>query len=138
MEKFLPILFAISFPIVWVSVSLLLSRLSGWTKLTSHYADNSDKPGKTCYMRSGSVGKVPYRSCLILRTCETGLRLSVLFPFRIGHPPLFIPWDQFHGLSRKRVLFATVLKTSVGMPVIANVTLPIWVHDHLPENQKIE
>ena len=132
MEKLIPVAFAIGFPVMWVAVSLLLSHMGGWAKLAEHYTDRGEEQGKTYYMRSGYVGAVNYKSCLILRVCENGLRLSVLFPFRIGHPPLFIPWDQFHSISEKRVFFFPFLDTYVGMPVVANLVLPIWVRDHLP------
>ena len=132
MEKLIPILFAIGFPFMWVSISLLLSHVGGWAKLAEHYADRDDEKGDTYYMRSGYVGAVNYKSCLIIRVCENGLRLSILFPFRIGHPPVFIPWDQFHSVSEKRVLFFRFVDTYVGMPVVANVVLPIWVHEHMP------
>jgi hypothetical protein len=41
---------------------------------------------------SGYVGLTSYGSCLIVGVDPTGIRLSILFPFRIGHPPLFLPW----------------------------------------------
>jgi hypothetical protein len=132
MDKFFPIAFAIGFPIMWVAVSLVLSHMGGWSKLAEHYADHQHVSGETYYMRSGFVGAINYKSCLNLRVCETGLRLSVLFPFRVGHPPLFIPWDQFHSISEKRVFFFRFLDTYVGRPVIANVVLPIWIRDYFP------
>jgi len=138
METLLPIAFAIGFPIMWVSISILLSRMGGWAKLAECYADRGDEQGETHYMRSGSVGVVNYSSCLTLCVCKNGLRLSVLFPFRIGHPPLFIPWDQFHRISEKRVLFFRSLDTYVGMPVVAHMLLPIWVRDHLPADRSDE
>lgn len=135
MEKLIPIAFAIGFPIMWVSMSLLLSHMGDWAKLAEQYADSHMEQGETHCMSSGHVGSVNYKSCLILRVCENGLGLSVLFPFRIGHPPLFIPWDQFHSTSEKRVLFFRFLDAYVGTPVVANLVLPLWVRDHLPAPQ---
>jgi hypothetical protein len=136
MEKFIPVVFAIGFPVMWVSISLLLSHMGGWSKLAKHYADTEQVHGETYYMRSGSIGVVNYKSCLILSVSETGLRLSVLLPFRIGHPPIFIPWDQFHSVSEKRVFFFPFLDTYVGTPVVANIVLPIWVRDYLPSDKR--
>jgi len=31
-----------------------------------------------------------------------GLHLSVLFPFRPGHPPLLIPWQDISAIETKR------------------------------------
>ena len=138
MEKLIPIAFAIGFPIMWVSISVLLSHIGGWAKLAERYRAKGDEPGETYFMRSGFVGSVNYRSCLILRVCENGLRMSVLFPFRIGHPPLFIPWDQFHSVTEKRKFFFRFLDTYVGVPVVANVVLPIWVSAYFPTEKNYE
>ncbi|MCA8997545.1 MAG: hypothetical protein KDA80_11170 [Planctomycetaceae bacterium] len=132
MEKLLLIAGIIGFPIAWGSISVLASHVGGWAKLAAHYTDTRSEQGDTYYMRSGSVGIVKYNACLILRVCENGLRLSVVFPFRIGHPPLFIPWDQFHSVSETGLFFLRFLDAYVGTPVVANVRLPIWVRDHLP------
>ena len=132
LQKLIPIACAVGLPIRWVSVSLLLSHLGGWTALAKRYADREKKQGATYFMRSGNIGVVSYQSCLTIRVCEDGLGLSVLFPIRFGHPPLFIPWDQFHCVSEKRVFFFRFVFAYVGMPVVVNVILPIWIRDHLP------
>ena len=33
-----------------------------------------------------------------------GLYLAVLFPFRIGHPPLLIPWRDIKAKKEKRLM----------------------------------
>lgn len=45
-----------------------------------------------------------YGSCLIVGVNPEGIRLSVLFLFRIGHPPLFIHWPEV-SMREKRFLF---------------------------------
>lgn len=138
MEKLIPVAFVIGFTIMWAAASLLMSHVGGWANLAKHYPDNVDEQGETHGMCNGYVGVISYKLCLILGVCKNGLRLSVLLPFRIGHPPVFIPWDQFHRVYEKRVLFFRVLDTYVGTPVVANVVLPIWVRDHLPAQQSTE
>lgn len=139
MDELIPLAFAIiGFPILWVSISLLISHIGGWAKLAEYYADVRDEQGESYYMRSGYVGVINYRSCLTLRVCKNGLRLSVPFPFRIGHPPLFIPWDQFYRVSEKRIYFVRWLDTDVGRPLVANLVLPIWMRDHLCTPQNIK
>jgi hypothetical protein len=135
----LPIAFVLLFGVIWAGVCLLLSHMGGWARLAEHYAARDDEPGETHYMCSGAVGWVSYRSCLILRVCDNGLRMSVWFPFRIGHPPLFIPWDEFHGVFEKRMLRLTsFVVASVGMPVVAEVALPLWVREQLPVEVMLE
>lgn len=132
MNSLVPVVFAIAFPFLWVSVSLVLSHLGGWAQLAARYRDNRREPGATYYFRTGAVGAVNYRSCLVLRVCETGLGISVGFPFRIGHPPLFIPWGEFHSAEVARLLFIPFVEAYVGLPVVATIRLPIWLRSHLP------
>jgi len=134
MDRLLPFAFFILFPAMWIGISLVLSRMGGWARLAAHYPD-ADDSGTTYRMRSGVVGGVNYKSCLNLRVCDRGLRMSITFPFRIGHAPIFIPWNQFHSISEKRLLFSRSIDTNIGMPVIANVTLPLWIRDYLPPDR---
>ena len=126
------LLFFVFFVLMWLLASLVLAQVGGWAKLAERYATHDSQIGKNYSMRSGYVGSVRYKSCLNLRVCKKGLRLSVLPLFRVGHPPLFIPWDQFHNVSEKRVLFFRFLKMSVGKPTVVTVTLPALVGEYLP------
>ena len=45
-----------------------------------------------------------YGNCLILAVNSDGIYLSVFFLFRIGHPPLFIPWPDV-SMRERRFLF---------------------------------
>jgi hypothetical protein len=42
---------------------------------------------------------------------EDALYLSVLFPFRVGHPPLRIPWNEIKLSRTKRFWFRYVVLT---------------------------
>src|SRR3979409_784496 len=95
----------------YVVCLLLASHIGGWSKLAKHYPDSETCHGKISRFQSGHIGLVGYGLCLTLEVCETGLRLSIMFPFRIGHPPVFIPWEEFHSVSEKRVLFLRLLDT---------------------------
>lgn len=138
MGNLTPTVITIGGVIIWVSISLLASHVGGWAELAKKYAVGLDEPGETYWLRSGFVGAVNYSLCLVIRVCVNGLRLAVLLPIRIGHPPLFIPWDQFHSVSEKRVLFFRFLEASIGIPVVADVELPLWIRDHLPTQQNYE
>jgi hypothetical protein len=45
-----------------------------------------------------------YGNCVRVGVNQSGLHLSVGFLFRIGHPPLFIPWSDI-SMKEKRGLF---------------------------------
>ncbi len=132
MEMIAPTVVALVFSMIWAAMSLLFSHLGGWASLAAHYRDDGDIKCKTFYMRTGYVGGVGYGSCLNLGVSKAGLRLSVCFPFRIGHPPLFIPWDQFHSLWERPVFLGHILDIYVGTPVVANLRLPLWIRDYMP------
>lgn len=122
-------------------MSLFFSHISGWSQLAKVYRDSEpllSAQGDNCYWRSGSIGEVRYKSCLNLRVCKSGLRMSTALPFRIGHPPLFIPWDAFHTVSVRRGFFLCAIHACIGWPVLAKVDLPIWLVDHLPEDPPLQ
>ena len=47
-----------------------------------------------------------YGASLIVGANREGLHLSVLLPFRIGHPPVFIPWPDISMREQKGRLFS--------------------------------
>lgn len=133
MEKLLPFAVLIAFPFMWCAVLWFLAQLGGWSTLAERYRARNENTGKTFHMRSAKFGLVNYSSCLSLTVNESGLRLAVLFPFRIAHPPLFIPWSEIHGAREKRVMFISpFLQVDVGRPVMATLLLPKWVRQYMP------
>ncbi len=85
-------------PLVWVGVSLVLSRMSGWSRLGEQYVARGGASGHV-ERTSGVVGASRYKNALKIAGDSRGLHLSVLGLFRIGHPPLHIPWS---ALETKR------------------------------------
>jgi len=83
-------------------------------------------------MRSGKIGIVQYYSSLNFCVTDEGLRISVVFPLRLGHPPLMIPWQDIHHVSDDPVLFSHSIRMSIGRPTITRAMLPGWVKYHLP------
>jgi hypothetical protein len=122
----------VAFGTLWFAVSLLLSHIGDWSTLARHYPNMVLPTLRTFYMSSGYVGAVSYRSCLVLRVCETGLRLSVLLPFRVGHPPIFIPWEEFYNISENRSWFNSFMHAELGRPVVGTVGLPLGIRQYMP------
>ena len=132
MDKFTLFAFLAGFPIMWCVVCLFLSHIGGWAELAEKYRDDTGIDGTAYCMRSGRIGIVNYASCLTLRVSDAGLRLSVLLPFRIGHPPIFIPWIDFHHARKKRALFICLfVKATIGNPPVTDVMLPLWLIDYI-------
>lgn len=124
-------------PLAWCFLSWLLSRLSGWSLLAQHFKDSGAEPDgedvEAARFRTGRLGAVTYHSCLHFRVGSDGLWISVALPLRLGHPPLFIPWDQVHHISKDKVRYSRRIRASIGTPTLVRATLPGWVRYRLPE-----
>lgn len=91
-ETIIPFLFPIFFVAMWVFVLQLIARLGGWSRLAESYQTYTRFEGQLWRFRSGRFGWANYNGCLTLGANHEGLYLAVLPLFRVGHPPLFIPW----------------------------------------------
>jgi hypothetical protein len=110
--------FVIFFMILWCAVCFLISFLTGWFALARRFKRQADPYGETktagpffytVYMRWWSK----YSSVIRLTAAGDALYASVLLPFRIGHPPLRIPWDEIR-FGRAKFFFRTYLMLTLG------------------------
>ena len=94
---------ALVFPVLllglWVLISVWASFLGGWHSLARRFRSFTPPYGEvktagpffySVYARYWSQ----YSSVIRLSATQDALYLSVLFPFRAGHPPLRIPWNE--------------------------------------------
>jgi hypothetical protein len=99
-------------------ISSLIGLLSGWHKLSERFRAESEPYGEIhgagpffyyvqmCY-------RVNYGSLIRVIAANDALYLSALFPFRIGHPPLCIPWKEIQ-LSRIRSFLRRYVVLTLG------------------------
>jgi hypothetical protein len=78
------------------------------------------------------MGAIHYHSMLSFRVSDSGLKVSILFLFRLGHPPLFIPWDQMHRIEADTHIYSHKVKLLIGKPTIVRAMLPGWVRYRMP------
>jgi hypothetical protein len=99
-------------------MSALISFITGWHALARRFKEQSEPYGETkiagpffftVYMRNWTH----YSSVIRLAAAEDALYLSVLFPFRTGHPPLRIPWTEIQ-FSRTRHLWQSLVVLTLG------------------------
>jgi hypothetical protein len=98
---------AILVGVVWCAICFFSALISGWLTLARQF-----KSGSQPYGDNRTAGPFLYRiymriwtqySWLIRLTAGAdALYLSVFFPFRIGHPPLCIPWNEIQFSTTKR------------------------------------
>lgn len=90
--------------VLWFLVLGLMSFAGGWNRLAQVYRDELTEigDGQTWRMQSVSLrGWCGYNNCVTVEATEKGLKVSVWFIIRPGHPPLFLPYDGMTSKSRK-------------------------------------
>jgi hypothetical protein len=90
----------------WIAVSLLLAMLVGWLGLAKHYRCRTRFKGQKWYFQTGSMIPAHYIGCLTTGASGEGVYLAVLPLFRLGHPPLLIPWSDITATEHKGLLFS--------------------------------
>jgi len=98
--------------------------MGGWRRLADRFPRRGQPSGRRFWLQSGKFGQVAYSRCLTIRSSPDGLYLSMLLPFRLGHPPLFIPWDAVHNATARRFLWIEHVAFDVGSPSVATLQLP--------------
>lgn len=126
---------------LWLGVSALLSRLSGWAQLARQFGVPELPNGYQFKWVSGGIGRarfpVRYRGVLTMLLNDDGLGFSLLLPFRFGAKPFFIPWEQVEFVEPGRALFnkGTQLRIRAQWPTITVLGDPghvinDWVEAH--------
>ena len=100
------------------AVSCLVSFMTGWFTLGRRFKRQSDPYGETktagpffytVYMRFWAR----YSSSIRFIAASDALYMSSLFPLRLGHPPLRIPWDEIQ-FGRTKFFFRTYIVLTLG------------------------
>jgi len=90
-----PVYFLLYFICLWSGVSLLISLIGGWFELGRAYRAVAPFQGSRWHLQDAYLRLLTsYRGVLTVGANSEGFYASVFFPFRIGHPPLFIPWQD--------------------------------------------
>jgi hypothetical protein len=104
-----PLWFILLFAGMWLLITGVLSRVSGWASLAAQFRATQPASGENFRFVSGAVGKkgfpVGYRNCLSVSVGERGFGLAMLFLFRFQSPALFIPWSQVESIAEKKIFF---------------------------------
>ena len=106
---FIPILLLV-FLITLPSAGVIASRAGGWSKLAKVYPDVTHYVGEEIVC-SGGMGIANYGFSLLLGGNYSGFSMKVTPWLRLGHEPLFIPWEdliveEYQSLFYPRVLIS--------------------------------
>ena len=110
MEVIIGVVIALS---IAVFVILTTSSESGWRRLAETYRSRDSSRSIQWRFVSARMGRgsstVPYRAALNIGADTAGLHLSLFPLFRLGSPPLFVPWEDlsvsYEDISRREVEF---------------------------------
>ena len=91
-----PVLFVLAdFLSVYVVVSFVVSRWSGWATLAPRFPVTNEFTGSRWRLQSGQMRWLcGYHNCLTVGASPEGLYLSTITFFRLFHPPVLIPWSE--------------------------------------------
>lgn len=93
--NYMPLLF----PVFWVFIAMLISRISGWSTLAEVYSYDGSFEGKRWRFVSARMRwMVGYNNALTIGSNSKGLYLATFVLLRPGHRDLFIPW---HDISTR-------------------------------------
>ena len=129
--------FPFAFPIFLVALGctlpLFIAAMSGWSMLRRRFSQTFPFTGEAWKWQSARMRLgCNYNNCLTVGADASGLYLSVLFLIRIGHPPLFLPWQEITIRRRsKRPLFRYV-ELRLGR----DEQVPFMIRERLAERLK--
>ena len=92
---------------IWILVPIIIARVGGWALLAKVYLAQGSNTldGESWKFQSIQIRwATNYNNCVTVRVNPLGLGFSVIFLFRIDHPPLLIPWSDItvHRVKRSR------------------------------------
>ncbi len=119
----IPFAFLIIFPVLWCFVIWMMSHIGGWSRLAKSYRTDREPNGTTWHGVQGKIGLASYKGSLTCTADDRGLFLEPSLVFRFAHPRLFIPWSDFHKISRQRILWFTFVKARIGDPPVGSLAL---------------
>jgi hypothetical protein len=130
MVLFIPPVLVSIFGILWCGLCWLIGAICGWRKLAQRYFHaNPASFGSQHEEVSGKVGFFPYNKLLQVTLTDQGFFLEIMVLFRVGHPRLFIPWDEVYERHQTRLGFRRATELGIGTPVLVSITLPEDVVD---------
>jgi len=97
--------------LVFIAMSVLvgaaMAGAGGWRALAERYPASGAPPSEEERYRfsairtsGGLLGTATYNSCVMVGVSPRGMSLALWAPFRLFHPPLFIPWQAVESCRR--------------------------------------
>ncbi|HTM46618.1 MAG TPA: hypothetical protein VL137_16800 [Polyangiaceae bacterium] len=118
------LIFVVVFLGIWLGANALVSVTGGWRALAQRYRTDLPVMGNVFRFRSARFRNFTnYNNCLTFGAAPQGLYVSVFWPFRISHPPLFIPWTEISG--RRFTTYWWFERMELTFPRVPGVTIQL-------------
>ena len=95
--------------VLWLAICAGLSVASGWHELARRFRSDEPVDGQRVRCQATAMGwrglPLSYGRCVYATVGSRALALSVIFPFRLLHPPLVIPWSDVERCERLGLWF---------------------------------
>ena len=114
------------FVLFFIAIVFALIKISGWDKLSKKYAYHAKFQGKLFRIVTAYVGIVRYRNSISIGISTHGLYLNPFPIFRLGYPPVLIPWREISHFEIKKGFLGIghYYLLHIGSPKLTTVTLP--------------
>lgn len=104
--------FIVFSPLLWCSIVLLISAVSGWSTLAQVYKSDIPMQGQKIWagrLLMGRKGflKSQYSNVVRVSCDPEHLYIGVMLPFRMGHPNLKIPFSDITVVNAKPTIMGT-------------------------------
>ncbi|MCB0034284.1 MAG: hypothetical protein KDE51_09705, partial [Anaerolineales bacterium] len=120
----IPFVFLIVFPLFWSTIVFMISLLGGWATIAERYPYREPLNPKCFSLQSGILRyMMNYNGVLKICVDDEGLYFSVLFLFRPGHTPFFVPWEEIEGQVRQHFFYKVVDFRFAQTP-----TIPFYIY----------
>lgn len=86
----------------WIILMVLIAAATGWRRLAEFYRADYSFSGKKFLFQTASLrAGMGYNGALTIGVNSEGMHVSVIFPFRFGHPPLFFSWGDVSSTAKR-------------------------------------
>jgi hypothetical protein len=136
-EPYFFLLFPVFFVGMWCLVCFIISLTGGWGALGKRFRADRAPMGIVFYGQSAQFRHFTnYNSCLSIIVAKEGLYLKVWPMFRMGHPPLLIPWEEIGAAKHHQFLWVRRVSFPVGRPQITTIRISAKVFAQFPPEAK--
>ncbi|MFK7804395.1 MAG: hypothetical protein AB8G95_22360 [Anaerolineae bacterium] len=98
------VIFLVFFTALWSFIAFITSRIGGWNAIAQHYQGELSYKNESLGFRSARFGWMGYSGVLTFSVNDEELGISVLFLYRVGHPPLKIPFEEINAYEKTVIL----------------------------------